>query len=56
MNWIKFINSADWNGTIKLLAECWSGSTYEETPRHLFVINLNNLPEVDVEKVKVKSK
>ncbi len=47
-NWIKNVGDFTFNGGISLLAECWSGDIDEEEPRHLFLIRLNNLPELDL--------
>ena len=52
INWIKVVEHTSWAGRIKLLAECWSGNTREEKPAHLFLIELNDLPIVKVNKVK----
>ena len=54
INWIKVVEHTSWDGGVKLLAECWSGNTREEKPRHLFLIELNDLPIVEVNKVKPK--
>ena len=52
INWAKVVQHKSWNGTIILLAECWSGDTQNKKPHHLFLIELNDLPVVEVSKVK----
>ena len=41
-----------WDGKIILLAECWSGNINNENPRHLFLIELEDLPITTIRKVK----
>ena len=48
------INSVDYDGTIRLLALCWSGDIYEDKPTHYFIIELKDLPNVEVTRVKSK--
>jgi len=48
INWAKSVGSIDYNGKIKLLAECWSGDTSQDKPKHLFLIILEDLPVVEV--------
>ena len=52
INWVEVVEHTSWAGKVKLLAECWSGNVSEEKPRHLFLIELNDLPLVEVIKVK----
>jgi hypothetical protein len=52
INWTKPINSYDYNDQVVLLAECWSGNTEKEKPQHLFLINIDNLPIVEIKKAK----
>ncbi len=52
INWVEVVQNKNWDGTIVLLAECWSGNTDEEKPKHLFLIRLDNLPTVEIEKIK----
>lgn len=54
INWVKPIQDKYWNGTVFLLAECWSGDLYNEKPKHLFYIKLNenSLPIVELDKTK----
>ena len=54
VNWIKPVNSYNWNHTIVLLAECWSGEIAIEKPSHLFLIEIKNLPIFDIEKRLIK--
>ena len=56
INWIKVVEHTSWNGKVGLLAECWSGEFCIDKPRHLFLIELDNLPEVEINKVKDKKK
>ena len=48
VNWLKNVGDVSFNRTITLLAECWSGDTAKDMPEHLFLIKLNNLPEMDL--------
>lgn len=54
INWIKVVQPINWNGTIILLAECWPGDTSEDKPRHIFTIELEDLPTVKINEVKEK--
>ncbi len=54
INWIEVVQNYNWDGTIVLLAECWSGDTQQDKPHHLFLIELDDLPIVEIKKVKVK--
>lgn len=49
------VQDISWNGKVVLLAECWSGDIYSEKPRHLFLIELDDLPVVNICKVKQKN-
>lgn len=51
INWKKVVQDKNWNGTIILLAECWSGNINKEKPRHLFLIELDDLPVVSIKKI-----
>ena len=51
INWVKSINDYNWNHSVVLLAECWSGDLLAEKPRHLFLIRFKDLPEVEARKV-----
>ena len=53
INWIKVVQNYNWDGTIVLLAECWSGDTSQPKPQHLFLIELKNLPRVEINKVNI---
>ena len=55
-NWIKVVQYKNWNGKIVLLVECWTGDTNNSDPQHLYLIELDNLPVVIVEKVNQKRK
>ena len=55
INWTKSVSSINWDGKIVLLAECWSGEIYNEKPKHLFLIELEDLPVVEVNKIKQKN-
>ncbi len=50
INWTKNVGNIHYNGQVVLLAECWSGDTEKEMPKHMFLIRLNNLPELDLTK------
>lgn len=50
----KVVENTSWNGKVKLIVECWSGDIYKEKPRHLYLIELNNLPIVKVKQRKRK--
>jgi len=52
VNWIKVVQNKNWNGKIILLAECWSGDTSEDKPKHLFLIEIDDLPMVQINKMK----
>ena len=54
INWFKPVSSVNWDGSCVLLAECWSGKTYEEKDRHLFYIKINEdvLPTIVIDEVK----
>ena len=52
INWTKVVEHTSWAGKVKLLAECWSGDTTKELPRHLFLIELEDLPIVEAKKIK----
>ena len=52
INWIKVVQPINWNGTIILLAECWSRDISEDKPRHIFTIELDDLPNIQINKVK----
>ena len=56
INSTESIQSYSWNNHVVLLAECWSGSTCKEMPRHTFLIDIENLPIVEINKVKKKCK
>jgi hypothetical protein len=48
VNWIKNVGNYHYRNEIVLLAECWSGDIKEmDVPKHLFIIKLNKLPEID---------
>ena len=51
INWTKVVEETSWAGKVKLLAECWSGEVHNEKPRHLFIIELNNLPTVNISEI-----
>lgn len=53
-NFKSVVEHVSWAGNVKLLVECWSGDIYEDKPRHVYLINLKELPVVEVEKVKIK--
>lgn len=48
INWVKNVGDMTYNNEIILLAECWSGEFYKDADSHLFIIRLNNLPELDL--------
>ena len=50
INWTKNVGDYHYNAEVVLLAECWSGDTEKEMPRHLFLIKLDELPELDLRK------
>lgn len=52
VNWIKVVNNINWNGKVILLVECWSGEIYNEKPKHLFLIELEDLPRVEIKNIK----
>ena len=52
INWTKVVQDTSWDGSVVLMAECWSGDIYEDKPRHIFLIELRNLPSVQVQKSK----
>lgn len=52
INWQESVNTFDYNSKVILLAECWSGDIVYEKPKHLFLIELENLPVVKVNKIK----
>lgn len=54
INWMKNVGNFHYNGEVVLLAECWSGEISEDMPRHLFLIKLNTLPELDLTEEKDK--
>ena len=54
LNWIKVVEHTSWAGNVTLLVECWSGDTQKEKPRHLFLIQLRNLPLVEIKKTRIK--
>ena len=60
INWKKVVEHTSWSGKVKLLVECWSGNISKDKPRHLFLIELNGLPIVKVNRaiknVKIKWK
>lgn len=56
INWTEPVQDTSWNGIVVLLAECWSGDTSEDKPKHLFLIELEDLPVVNISKVKKKVK
>jgi len=47
-NWTKIVEHPSWDGKIKLLVECWSGDTLKDLPSHLYLIELSDLPSVEV--------
>ncbi len=51
-NWKENVGNIHYNGEVVLLAECWSGDIEKEMPRHLFLIKLDKLPELDLRKEK----
>jgi len=53
-NWIKVVQNKNWNGTIVLLAECWTGDTNNPEPQHLYLIEIEgeDLPRVEIQKIK----
>ena len=53
INWTKVVEDLAWRGRVVLLAECWSGDLDINNPKHLFLIELEDLPSVEVEKVKI---
>ncbi len=53
-NFKKVVEHTSWSGKVKLLVECWSGDTSKDLPHHLYLINIKNLPIVDVKKIKVR--
>lgn len=46
INWVKPVGDYHFNRTVVLLAKCWSGDSNKPSPEHLFLIKLNELPEV----------
>jgi hypothetical protein len=50
MNWIKSIEDYSFRHQVALLAECWSGNIHNESPTHLFIIRLKDLPVIEVTK------
>lgn len=56
INSTEVVEHTSWAGKVGLLAECWSGDIHQDKSRHLFLIRLENLPEVEVSKVKNKSR
>lgn len=56
INWVKPVNSWDWDGKIVLLAECWEGTSEPLRSRHLFLIRIDGLPMVEIEKVSEKGR
>lgn len=57
INWTKPTESYEWAHKTTLLAECWSGDTHEDKPRHLFLIHIDEgiLPTVEISKTKSSS-
>ena len=51
INWTKVVEHKSWAGRVVLLAECWSGEVDLEKPRHLFLIELEDLPIVELSKI-----
>lgn len=54
INWIKVVEHTSWAGKVGVLAECWSGDTFQDKPNHLFLIQIEDLPIVEIKKVKDK--
>jgi hypothetical protein len=50
------IGDYNWNNKVSLLAQCWSGDIYTEKPRHLFLVEIDNLPIVEITKLNNKKK
>ena len=48
INWIKPAGFYYGSGVIVLLAECWGGEHNQEEKTHLFLIQLQDLPEIDL--------
>lgn len=51
INWTKVVEHTSYAGKVVLIAECWSGNTQIEKPRHLFLIQLDELPVVEVSRI-----
>jgi hypothetical protein len=52
VNWTKVAGDYWFNNKVVLLAECWSGKTNVEKPRHLFLIKFEDLPMKTIRKGK----
>ena len=56
-NFKDVVEHTSWSGKVKLLVECWSGNIYKENPRHLYLVELDNLPIIRIKQRKcVKQK
>ncbi|KKN69614.1 hypothetical protein LCGC14_0439170 [marine sediment metagenome] len=49
-NFGKVVEHTSWSGNVKLLIECWSGNTEKELPKHLYLIELEELPIVKIKR------
>ena len=54
INWTCVVQNKNWDGEIILLAECWSGDTLKDLPKHIFLIGIRDLPFVKINKNKLK--
>jgi hypothetical protein len=50
-NRIKVVEHTSYAGKVKLLVECWSGDINKEMPKHLYLIELEDLPIIEAKKV-----
>ncbi len=53
-NFKEVVENTSWSGKVKLLVECWSGDIKKDLPKHLYLIELNNLPIVRVQQRDIK--
>ncbi len=51
-NFIKVVEHTSWSGKVVLLVECWTGNTNQPDPQHLYLIELKDLPRVEISKTK----
>lgn len=49
INWVKPVGNYNFNHKVTLLAQCWSGNLDKKEPEHLFLIELENLPSIEMD-------